>query len=46
MYFGKEIFSDANENPFYATFRNFKILNLYQPKIYYTYNYDASNYYG
>ena len=41
MYFGKDIFSDANENVFYAILDNFKRFNLYNPKIDYTINHDA-----
>ena len=46
MYFGKEIFTDANENVFYSILKNFKIFNLYHAKIYYTINYDIINQFG
>ena len=38
MYFGKDIFSDANENVFYTILNNFKRYKLYRPKINYTIN--------
>lgn len=41
MYFGKETFSDANENIFYTMLNNFKRFNVYHPYINYTINHDA-----
>ena len=41
MYFYKQTFSDPNENIFYTLLKNFKSLNIYQPDINYTYNYDS-----
>ena len=41
MYFGKDIFSDANENVFYTILNNFKRYKLYRPKIFYTINHDS-----
>ena len=46
MYFGKDVFSDANENVFYTILKNFKRYQLYRPKIDYTINHDSENYFG
>ena len=46
MYFYKQTFSEVNENIFYSLLRYLKVLNIYKPDIKYTYNYDASNYFG
>ena len=47
MFFGKETFTDANENMFYNLLSVFPLsFNLYRPKIHFTYNYDNQNYFG
>ena len=46
MYFYKQTFSDANEHFLYTFFKSIKIFNIYHPNIKYTYNYDATNYFG